>query len=255
MKISVITPTLNHAEFIEDTIKSVLDQHYSEIDFFVVDGGSTDKTIEILEKYNIRYVSEKDFGQTNAINKGINNTQGEIVCWLNSDDLFNSGTVKTVVDYFEQNSDCMILYGDIEYIDRYGNFIHNIEGETLTFQSLLNRPDIVRQPSTFWRRSLHNDIGLLDENFHIIMDFDFIFRSIKKYKPHYIPVVLSKFRYFDLNKTNTSYKKQVYEFIFFLKKHHIFPGFLFMKFLVGRYLDSFNKNNPLRRFGNLLRKR
>ena len=125
MKISVITPSFNQGRFIEQTIKSVLNQRYPDLEYIVIDGGSTDNTLEILRKYSdkIMWVSEKDKGQSSAINKGIRMATGDILAFLNSDDLYLPHTLKTVADFFKKNQKASWASGDYHIIDSRGRKI------------------------------------------------------------------------------------------------------------------------------------
>jgi len=123
LKFSVITPSFNQGEYIEQTIQSVLDQDYANFEHFVIDGGSTDQTISILNKYpHIQWISEKDKGQSDALNKGFKMAKGDIIAWINSDDWYETGAFKAVAKFFIQNPDKDIVMGDCNLIDDKGNF-------------------------------------------------------------------------------------------------------------------------------------
>ncbi|MEZ5010012.1 MAG: glycosyltransferase family 2 protein [Chitinophagales bacterium] len=116
MKISIITPSYNQAEFLEDTITSVLHQNYPNLQYIIIDGGSSDGSVEIIKKYENQidyWISEKDSGQTHAINKGFSKVTGDIICWLNSDDIYFDYTLSAVANYFNENPDIDILWGDV----------------------------------------------------------------------------------------------------------------------------------------------
>src|SRR5262245_57011017 len=122
LKISVVTPSFNQAQFIESTLQSVLNQHYPRLEYIVIDGGSTDGTLAILKKYeaDLQWLSEPDHGQAEAINKGFKKASGDIICWLNADDEFMPGALSTVAAYFQTHAEAQFVYGDAETIDDKG---------------------------------------------------------------------------------------------------------------------------------------
>lgn len=178
MKISIITPSYNQAEFIEDTILSVINQGYDNYEYIIVDGGSKDHTVDIIKKYESKihyWVSEKDSGQTDAINKGMKRATGDIVCWINSDDVLLPGTLQLVADYFNTHKDVEFLNGLSIEIDRKGyitKLIHILQKRWYAQRGVFN----VCQQGMFWKRSLFDKVGLLDETFHACMDWEFIIR-------------------------------------------------------------------------------
>ncbi len=152
--ITVVTPSYNHERFIEATIQSVLTQDYAPIEYIVMDGGSTDGTLDILRKYEDRltWVSERDKGQGDAINKGFRRATGDIWCWLNSDDLFTPGALKTVAEFFQSHPDASFVYGDAEAITLDGTPAGiRTHIRPTDFDFLLNGGDPIVQPAAFWR--------------------------------------------------------------------------------------------------------
>lgn len=255
LKISIITPTLNQADFIEDTILSVLNQNYKNFEHIVIDGGSCDKTLEILKKYkHLKWISERDTGQSNAINKGLKLASGDIIAWINSDDYYESNIFEKVARYFEKYELCKFLYGDITYIDKNKNLLYKISGETLSYDHLLAKPDLVRQPSSFWRREVLEEIGFLDENLHLVMDFDYFLRIGKKYDFYYLSENISYYRCYDETKTLSLKKKQVSELFAVIRKNVKFMSPLSYKYLLGKYLDSLDDSNAVKRMLSHLRK-
>lgn len=255
LKISIITPTLNQAQFIEETILSVLNQNYPDFEHIVIDGGSKDNTLDILKKYShLKWVSEKDKGQSDAINKGFRMATGDIVAWINSDDYYAENTFNLINNYFSANPDCSILYGDITYISQSGSILYTLTGDDVSFEKLLDFPDNVRQPSTFWRKEVLEKVGYIKESLHLVMDLEFFLRIGKIYKFHYLPENLSFFRFYENNKTTVFLRKQVFEMHKVIKYYKGSLSFFNYKFLFGRYLDSLDKKNPVRLFFSIFRK-
>lgn len=182
MKISVITPSFNQGQFIQRTINSVAMQKTSlpegvELEHMICDGGSTDDTLHRLQqsKDMIRYVSEKDNGQTHAINKGIQATDGEIIGWLNSDDVYYPGTLKRVVDFFAAHPAVDVVYGMADHIDEHDKAFETYPSAPWNFELLKDRCFIC-QPALFFRRRVIVQHGLLDEQLHYCMDYEYWLR-------------------------------------------------------------------------------
>ncbi|MDX1523838.1 MAG: glycosyltransferase family 2 protein, partial [Anaerolineae bacterium] len=178
-KISIVTPSFNQAQFIEETIHSIHDQNYPNLEHMVIDGGSTDGTVELLRRYEDRlsWVSEQDNGQTEAINKGFRQASGDLVAWLNSDDLYLPHTLRTVAHFFQQNPGTDLLFGDCVIIDSTGQPL--LERKEIPFDIgvLLWGLNYICQPTVFMRRSLLDIIGYLDETLHYGMDLDYWLRA------------------------------------------------------------------------------
>ncbi|MGB7569299.1 MAG: glycosyltransferase family 2 protein [Chitinivibrionales bacterium] len=235
MKISIITPTLNHARFIEDTILSVKNQDYKDFEHIVIDGGSDDGTIDILRKYpHLIWISEKDSGQSNAINKGFKMAKGDIITWLNSDDYFENNIFSRIVKLFEDNKDCFVLYGNMTDIGENKNILGTRTGDTITLKHLLINPDIVRQPGCFWRREVINRIGNLNEDLHLVMDYDYFLRIAKQFKFYHVNINLCYFRLFQGTKTSRLPKRQLQEIYWVMRKESSWIPFRFYLFLFNR---------------------
>ncbi len=170
--VSIITPSFNQARYIEQTIQSVLGQDYPRIEYIVVDGASTDGSVEIIKKYADKlawWVSEKDSGQAEAINKGLARATGEIVTWLNSDDYYLPSAVSAAVKVFEENSEVVLVYGNMLAVDERGNPFNTLTYKQLTLQDLLCF-QIIGQPAVFFRREVLSKTGMLDPTFHFLLD-------------------------------------------------------------------------------------
>ncbi|MCX6757912.1 MAG: glycosyltransferase family 2 protein [Candidatus Nomurabacteria bacterium] len=195
MKISIITTSLNSEKTIENTIKSVLSQNYSNIEYIVVDGGSTDKTLEIVKKYEnkiIKIISEKDNGLYDAMNKGIKLATGDIISILNSDDFFNNDKVLSVIAESFKDEKIDAVYGDISYfsddISKVTRYWHVGEYS----EKKLSNGWIVPHPALFLRKVVYDKCSYFNIDFKIAADYEFILRLLKIYhiKVKYIPIIL-----------------------------------------------------------------
>lgn len=194
--ITVITPSYNQGKYIEETIQSVLSQDYPDIEYIVIDGGSTDKTVEVLKKYDnfIKWVSEPDNGQTAAINKGLKVAGGDIVAYLNSDDLYEPGTLSTVAEFFRQNKDIAMVYGDTIHINEQSLPLETHRTGEIDLRKYLMWDFYLPQPSVFFRKEVIDSLGYFDERLHLAMDYDYWIRIILNYPTVYIPKVFSRIR-------------------------------------------------------------
>ncbi len=208
--ITIITPSFNQAPFLEETIQSVLAQGYPNLQFGVIDGGSTDGSAEIIESYRDRLdfvVIEKDDGQTQAINKGLKRASGELVGWLCSDDTLLPGALHTIGGHFAQYPDDDWLAGACRVVDTEGRCTDIVKPSgAFTLPGVLLRDDAMPfnlpQPGVFWRRSLHDDLGLLDESLHYCMDFEFWLRLIEAgLRPTLINTELATYRLHETSKS------------------------------------------------------
>lgn len=188
LKITVVTPSLNQGPFIEKTIQSVLDQNYPDFEHLVLDGGSTDGTLEILKRYrHLRWVSEPDGGKTPALNKGFKMAKGDIIAWISSDDYYPSGIFGHIAEWFDQNLQSSVLIGRAAVVDFSGNFLFEQEEPKdpgFTFEGMIEfwKYPTLPQPSMFFRRSVFQKIGYLDERCESYMDYDFLLRLSKVYE-------------------------------------------------------------------------
>ncbi len=201
-KISVITPSYNQAGFIEETIQSVLDQGYPNLEYLVMDGGSEDGTVEILRKYEkcLQWTSGKDRGQSDALNKGFRQATGEILAFLNSDDRYEPGALRIVGDFFADHPDAHWVTGRCRVVDVRGHEIRKLvttyKNFWLWIRSLqvLKVIDYISQPATFWRRSVIDKVGLFDEDLRFSMDYDFSLRTAQHFSLWVIDAYLAAFR-------------------------------------------------------------
>lgn len=202
-KISLITPTLNQAQFINQTIQSVLSQQYSDLEYIVMDGGSKDGTLKILNKYNkdLKWFSEKDRGQSHALNKAITMASGDIIGYVNSDDYLLPGSLNKIADFFVKNDNAYWVTGKCRIIDENEHEVRKIvtayKNIFLKYFRNMNTNLIVQyisQPATFWRRSILKKTGYFDEKLYYDMDYDYWLRMWQKYKLYFIDSYLASYR-------------------------------------------------------------
>ena len=173
--VSIVTPSFNQARYLEATLRSVLEQDYPAIEHIVMDGGSSDGSREILEQWSGRlagWISEKDKGQTDAINKGFARANGEILAWLNSDDTYNPGTIRAAVAALQAHPEASMVYGDASYIDESGRVIGRFPAAQTDYARLRHGYVHVPQQASFWRAEYWRKVGPLDPSFYFAMDYD-----------------------------------------------------------------------------------
>jgi glycosyltransferase involved in cell wall biosynthesis len=190
-KISIITPSYNQGEFIEETIRSVLLQGYPNLEYIIIDGGSTDQSVEIIQKYSkylTYWVSEPDKGQSHAINKGIEKATGKLFTFTNSDDLLAPNVLFRVANYFKQQSFSWVLCGGIRQIDKEGKTIGECNQlPAISWEDLATGQAYQPQPATFWRFQAFSLIGTFREELHYFFDQEFFIRLLMNYKLETMP--------------------------------------------------------------------
>jgi glycosyltransferase involved in cell wall biosynthesis len=174
-KITVVTPSFNQGRFLEETLRSVHDQGYPNLEHIVMDGGSTDGSVEIIRRYASRlayWVSEPDGGQTAALINGFRRATGDVLCWLNSDDLFEPWTLREVAGFFRGCPDAHVVYGDATWIDAAGRVLRPKREHAWSRFIWMYDHNFISQPSTFWRRGVYEQVGGLDARWNFAMDGD-----------------------------------------------------------------------------------
>lgn len=217
MIVSVVTPSFNQGCYLAETIESVLRQAGDfHIDYIVMDGGSSDDSVEIIKRYEalllkgdwpvkcrgikFRWSSGKDRGQTDSLRKGFRLAEGEVLAWLNSDDIYLAGTLQTVATFFQDSQKTALVYGDSHYCDSEGKIIGRYPTEEFDLGKLA-WSNFFCQPSTFFRKETFAAVGGLDESLHFAMDYDLFVRMAIRFDCHYLPQFLSKYRLHEEAKT------------------------------------------------------
>ena len=214
-RISVVTPSYNQAEYLEQTIESILGQDYPNLEYIIIDGGSDDGTASIIDKYRDRLayvVSEPDGGQSNAINKGFARATGDILAWLNSDDVYLPGALKSVADAFDKHPEASVIYGDVDIIDARGRVLKRRRDIPFDFDMTLFGVSAIMQPEVFLRRYVYEAVGGVDESFHMQMDKEWWLRISKAgFRFVHIPVRVAALRWHSVSKSISQGRKNVSE--------------------------------------------
>ncbi len=219
-RITIITPSFNHARFLNQCVDSVLDQRYPNLQYLVLDGGSTDRTLEVLRGYRDRIVwkSERDRGQSDAVNKGLRAAEGGIVGWLNSDDYYLPDALARVMKMFAKHPDAAMVYGRALMVDERGDTMR----EYPTFD--LHREDLRRkcsicQPAVFVRASVLRDVGLLNEHLDICLDYDWWLRIGRSHEIAFCDHVLAASRHYETTKTSARRLRALVEAGYLMREH------------------------------------
>jgi glycosyltransferase involved in cell wall biosynthesis len=258
MKFSIVTPTLNQVEYIRETIESILSQEGDfELEYWVIDGGSTDGTLNILKEYKTKlsnnkrikfdFISEKDNGMSEAINKGLKYCSGEIISYLNSDDFYLPDTLAKVEQAFRDHQETKWLTGYCRIIDKKGK---PIQGLVMKYRNFWLRHytyftlkvlNFIPQPATFWRRELVQEIGVFNENLGYTMDYDYWLSAGAKSAPIVLKEDLAVFRIHNQSKGGSQYQKQFVEDYQTVKRHCQNSWILFLHRLHNYFITSIYK--------------
>jgi glycosyltransferase involved in cell wall biosynthesis len=235
--VSIITPSFNQASYIQATIQSVLKQDYPRIEYIVVDGGSTDGTADIIRKYEDKiawWVSEKDQGQTEAINKGFAHATGDILAWLNSDDTYEPGAVSAAVKYLQEHPEVAMVYADCNFIDQHGRVIGQFASRQTDYRKLRRGYVHIPQQTMFFRAKYWKELGPLDPSFYFAMDYDLWVRIAKHAQIKYLPGrTWANFRIHTSSKTNVNDERGWKEM---LRIHYRDHGSFFAPIVAKYYL-------------------
>ena len=196
-RITVVTPSFNQAQFLERTLNSVLSQGYADVEYFVLDGGSTDGSAAILERYADRLAfwrSAPDRGQAAALREGFARATGEVLCWINSDDTLAPGSLGRVGKIFSERPEVDLIYGGLRSIDAHDRRLFT-QWAALDLPTLVYESAFTSQPSSFWRRGIYEKAGGVDESYRFAMDYDLLIRMLLAgARPLKIRPVLANYR-------------------------------------------------------------
>jgi len=226
----VITPSFNQGVFLERTIKSVLDQNYPNLQYLIIDGGSTDDSVNIIKKYepNLFYwVSEPDRGQADAINKGLRRATGEWVAWQNSDDIYYPGVFHQLAMTAELHPEADLIIGNMMLVDAEDHPLRDLHYVRPTYNSLVAEGMVLANQAAFWRRSLHDRIGYLEDKMSYSFDYEWFLRVLKGRKAVHVNQTWGGFRVHEMAKTNNPKRRFVEENRQILQGKKISRGFLF----------------------------
>ena len=218
MLISVITPSYNQVDYLETTIKSVLAQDYKNLDYIIIDGGSTDGSVDIIKKYADQlswWISEPDQGQADGINKGFKHANGEIVAWLNSDDLYLPGAISSAITAFKDDPDLGMVFGRAITIDHMGRPLNRLSFGNWKLQDLM-RFRIICQPAVFMQRTVLEQVGYLDEKYHYMLDHHLWLRIAKNSEIKYVDQLWAAARHHSTAKNvaqPTAFADEVYKIL------------------------------------------
>ena len=204
MLVSIVTPSFNQAPYLEDTIRSVLEQDYPNLEYIIVDGGSTDGSVDIIRRYVDRlawWVSEADKGQTDALNKGFARARGEILAWLNSDDTYQPGAVAEAAAFLQSRPEVGLVYGDANFIDENGKLIGRFPAAQTDYRRLRRGYVHIPQQAAFFRAELWRKVAPLDPSFYFAMDYDLWVRLAALAPIQYVPRTWANFRLHTQGKT------------------------------------------------------
>lgn len=214
-KVSIVTPSYNQGQFLEETIRSILLQGYPNLEYCIMDGGSTDESREIIQKYESWidfWVSEPDKGQTDALNKGFKRTTGDIAAWLNSDDVYTKGSMIKAVDQLMRHPDVVMVYGECQYIDEFGKpiFRPTYRPKKCDYSRLLEGC-FIAQPSVYFKKKALEQVGYINASLQYSFDYDLWLSIARSFKIQYVKSTLSKFRIHSHSKTGSQTMKFMIE--------------------------------------------
>ncbi len=267
--VTVVTPSFNQGDFIDATIRSVLEQKYPKLQYLVMDGASTDRTLDVLrahynqktgrtasagraesldgESVDFTWTSAPDSGQADAINKGFSRTTGEVIAWLNSDDCYKPGAILAAAQYLRDHPEVALVYGDAEFIRSDGSYLCPCANtEPFDRHRLLHYSDYIVQPAAFFRRSAFEAVGGLDASLHYAMDYDLWLKLAAKFKFAYVKQTWAQYRWAGENKSATGDWRRIEEVRKVARKHGAkrLPAYFRLE-AVNLHLQAARRNKSL----------
>jgi len=252
--VSIISPVYNAHMYLEQCIRNVIEQTYPYIEHIIIDGGSTDGTLEIIEKYQKKYrgrirpISEPDRGAGDAWNKGWKIAKGDIIGWIGADDIYMPDAVETIVSFFNENPDAYFVYGECEYIDGEGNITGKAKTREFNLHYALNNDNPIPTMSAFYKKEVIRKIGWMDTTINAC-DYDYWIRVAKQFPMHHIKKVLSRFRIHDGSvggklKTFKIYARERY----IINRRHggSLVSYHVLGYILTHYLPTFMVNTLIR---------
>ena len=244
MKVSVVVPSYNQARFLRATLDSLLIQD-CPLEILVFDGGSTDETLSVLQSYGekIRYVSGKDDGQADAINQGLQVARGDILAYLNSDDIYYPGCLRRVISYFERRPDCQALYGDAWHLHEDGSIMERYYSEKWSYPRLMDLCYLC-QPAVFWRREIMERFGVFDATLQYALDYDYWLRVGAHTDFHYLEgAYLAGSRLHEGTKTLKHRVKAHHEILEVVMRHSPTPPYRWLMNLASVIVEAERRKN------------
>ena len=248
--VTVVTPNYNYEKFIAETISSVLKQDYPNIEYIVVDDGSTDNSVSVIKEIlshnpnSFKLIEQNNSGQSSALNNGFRNSNGEILCWLNSDDLFEPSAVSIAVDFLKRNKNVDMVFGENIQIDKKGNMLRVNRGCYWGKLHFRFQQRMEFQNSAFWRRKIFFDCGMIDEYYQFCMDYELFIRLDMIGKIAFLPFHLSYYRYHNSAKSVRVHKGKWDRGVrendeMFLKNYGKMPSIFIKNLLSSRIFSYF----------------
>lgn len=218
--VSIVTPSFNKGSYIEETLLSVRNQTYKNIEHVVIDGGSTDETLSILKKYSsvLIWISETDTGQSDAINKGWRMAKGDIIAYLNADDTYLPDAIEIAVNCFLAHPGSGMIYGDGILSDENGKFLNHYRAGEFNLKNLIFCKNNILQPAVFLRKTVFETVGDVDVDLHLAMDLDYWIRTGLMFEVKYIPESLAAAKIYQDAKSSAQMHKYVVEYERILEK-------------------------------------
>ena len=239
--VSIITPNFNGGLYLEETIKSVLNQTYNNIEYIIVDGASSDNSLEIISKYKekiSKIISEPDNGMYDAINKGMKLSKGSIIAYINSDDFYPKNIIANVVNFFNKYSNVDLVYGDLIYVDKNSKIIRKISYPNYNLKcQFASNYSLIGQPSSFWRKRLIDNIGIFNNKYKFAGDHDFYIKSGLNNVIKHDSELISFFRIHELSLTNNNKQLSLAEVSSIQKNYNVITNPLCVIFF--RYYSNF----------------